>query len=523
MVSALSFVSISQPKLITSSIIFISIYESTLSRTAKAQTSEEYLENGIIKGKNGNSKEAILDFDNSIRLDSRNISAYINRGIAKKNLADFSGALSDFNKAIKLSSDSPYLKSVAYHKRGHLYLTKKKFKKALQDFDQAIKNHSSNTTYFSSRAFLKAEHLKEYKSALNDWSKAIILSPKDERLYNNRGYTKKILGDPQGACNDFQISLSIKDNPQAKQWISGKGDSYCEPYVTANESIPDQLSKEVSEESEKSFMEFLVDNKCLEEGSYITSNQAKFRRLNRKDNPSYSYLRLSRLDYNYLTKSVASKEKLASLISKAGGCNKIITELKNKFNGKKDILDYDRGYFYNITWEKALENAISLPYTQLSNNYRIHPNISPEKSLTLQKELASIDPNKWGKRLTVKNSTEGIKRKKNMLLQPTELCTPMPWVGYPTRRRKLDCIQVFKGKDDLRLVEFSRNTEKINPKSEPKVDFTFVKLIDCKRSQPYSIVISFNGKPSLLSQDKGGYWSTRPLRGRYRGACKSFH
>jgi tetratricopeptide (TPR) repeat protein len=71
-------------------------------RSAKA-----YSDRGVAKGAMGNVKESIKDFDKAIALNPRYADAYRNRGIARESLKDLSAACSDWNVAAALGQDDP--------------------------------------------------------------------------------------------------------------------------------------------------------------------------------------------------------------------------------------------------------------------------------------------------------------------------------------------------------------------------------------------------------------------------------
>ncbi|MFY8111254.1 MAG: tetratricopeptide repeat protein, partial [Flavobacterium sp.] len=60
---------------------------------------------GMIKAEEGLYEEALIDYNKAIELDSKCTKGYLNRGITKSNLKDYSGALKDLNKAIELNND----------------------------------------------------------------------------------------------------------------------------------------------------------------------------------------------------------------------------------------------------------------------------------------------------------------------------------------------------------------------------------------------------------------------------------
>ncbi|MER3373323.1 MAG: tetratricopeptide repeat protein, partial [Allomuricauda sp.] len=68
-----------------------------------------YILRGTVKDEAGNPSEALLDFDEAIKLDPENGSAYFNRGITRKSQGDLKGACEDFNQALSLG----YMEAIA--------------------------------------------------------------------------------------------------------------------------------------------------------------------------------------------------------------------------------------------------------------------------------------------------------------------------------------------------------------------------------------------------------------------------
>ena len=82
---------------------------------AHAQTAEEYFNKGLEKGKKGDYRGAIQDFNKAIQLNPNLADVYNYRGLAKGLLDDLRGAIQDFNKAIQLNPNF----ALAYYKRGN--------------------------------------------------------------------------------------------------------------------------------------------------------------------------------------------------------------------------------------------------------------------------------------------------------------------------------------------------------------------------------------------------------------------
>ena len=100
-----------------------------------SQTAEKYLQSGNELFSLKHFRDAILDYDNAIRLDPNNGYAYFYRGYSKSNLEDYRGAILDFNEAIKRDSEN----GLAYYKRGFSKWTLGDYLGAMLDYTQAMR------------------------------------------------------------------------------------------------------------------------------------------------------------------------------------------------------------------------------------------------------------------------------------------------------------------------------------------------------------------------------------------------
>lgn len=96
-----------------------------------------------------NIKEALLNYDKAVKLDSNNMAYYYNRACCYRLLEQYDEAVKDYT--IVINSDS--LDAVAYYERGICYNRTGSYQKALDDFNNAIKiKPSINTDCYLCRA-----------------------------------------------------------------------------------------------------------------------------------------------------------------------------------------------------------------------------------------------------------------------------------------------------------------------------------------------------------------------------------
>jgi len=109
--AALSLLPLGQPLLLGSMATAAAVRSN---QAVHAQSAEDYLDAGIEKGKSGELKEAIKDFNKAIEIDPQNADTYFFRALAKDGLKDYQGAIADFNKVIAINPQYHH----AYARRG---------------------------------------------------------------------------------------------------------------------------------------------------------------------------------------------------------------------------------------------------------------------------------------------------------------------------------------------------------------------------------------------------------------------
>lgn len=118
----------------------------------------------------GDCARAILDYDQTLRLNPGFAIGYNDRGTCRQKLGDLAGAIRDFDRAVEL--DPRY--SAAYYNRGNCRLRG-------GDLD----------------------------GAAGDYTKAIEADPKNADAYNNRGVVRRTRGRYDDAMADFDAALRV--------------------------------------------------------------------------------------------------------------------------------------------------------------------------------------------------------------------------------------------------------------------------------------------------------------------------
>lgn len=124
--------------------------------------------------------DALANYSIAIYLNPKFVNAFINRGLVRGALKDVDGALIDLNNALALEPNN----SAALINRGVTYGGLNNPSLAIQDFNKAI----------------------QLKANIAD-------------AYRNRGVTRHLIGDKNGACDDWGRSKDL-GILEAAEWVS---------------------------------------------------------------------------------------------------------------------------------------------------------------------------------------------------------------------------------------------------------------------------------------------------------------
>ena len=178
-------------------------------------------------------KKAIKDFTEAIRLDDKSVFYYGYRGIAYSGLKQYKQAISDLTETIRRDpKNAPYTVeglrysefkdneifissyntriSVVYAARGDYHRNLKNYTQAIDDYTQAIKIDPKNPTYYRDRGVAYGK-LKNYKQAIDDYTQAIKIDDKNAIYYVGRGLAYFQLKDYKQAINDYSQAIKIDD------------------------------------------------------------------------------------------------------------------------------------------------------------------------------------------------------------------------------------------------------------------------------------------------------------------------
>lgn len=166
-----------------------------------------YRYRGEARTNTGESRSAIGDFTESIKLNKDNLFAYAGRARAKFSDGDLAGSIADYSEAINYSPGPTYpsVSADLHAQRGHVYIVRKQLDVAINDLTDAIRLNPWSVQAFNERgiAYMKK---KNFDRAVDDYTAAIGISALPQ-IYANRGFAYEAQQRQDLAIADLRNSL----------------------------------------------------------------------------------------------------------------------------------------------------------------------------------------------------------------------------------------------------------------------------------------------------------------------------
>ncbi|MCK6568523.1 MAG: hypothetical protein L6Q45_12640 [Anaerolineales bacterium] len=134
------------------------------------------------------------------------ITEYLNHAIN-----DLSEAIHTFTFRTERSGEAINDWADAHFKRANANFFLHKPKEAIDDYSEAIKLQGKNPEYYMRRGFVYAEYIGDASSGVENYSKAIAISPTAE-VYLYRAWANLDLKNPQKAKDDFHSAIRLDSN-----------------------------------------------------------------------------------------------------------------------------------------------------------------------------------------------------------------------------------------------------------------------------------------------------------------------
>ena len=154
--------------------------------------------------KNGNSKEAIISFKQSIKLNSNRNMAFNNLGEVFFEEKQYNDAISYYNLALQHGYNAYTFYNLGLAK----YFYNQDYVQVIKDMDSALSLDNTIIDAYYNRG-LCYSHLKNYEKALSDVNTTLKMSENHENALINRGIVFANLKQFDNSCKDFKKAHSL--------------------------------------------------------------------------------------------------------------------------------------------------------------------------------------------------------------------------------------------------------------------------------------------------------------------------
>ncbi len=164
----------------------------------------------------GRIAEAKNDYNLAISLDPKYGPAYYGRGWAKHELKDYLGELEDARQGYQLEPGNPggYLRRIGAALEGL-----RRFAEAVENYTKAINLNPRDHGSIYNRANCSIE-MGDYARALDDLNRALELDPDWVEALSRRAYVFEKTGKFKEALRDYKLAL--KYNPKYRPALTGR-------------------------------------------------------------------------------------------------------------------------------------------------------------------------------------------------------------------------------------------------------------------------------------------------------------
>lgn len=168
---------------------------------------------GLTEAKLKDHRTAIAYYDSALQLNASEPDYFVNRGLSKEAVND-STAAADYERALKLNNRH----TLARH---NLTALKAKQGQTITYEDrltETIREDSTMLYPYLERALQRFE-AGYYKGAVEDYTNALEIDPRDEEIWLGRGLAREKLKDYEGAFSDYTKAIDVRED-FFKAWIN---------------------------------------------------------------------------------------------------------------------------------------------------------------------------------------------------------------------------------------------------------------------------------------------------------------
>lgn len=198
--------------------------------------SQKFYKRGQDRAKVGDRQGALENFNQAIRLNSRDAEAHYKRGNVYYDLGDLQTAIADYTQAIGI--DPKYVD--AYYNRGLARLDAGEQRAAIEDFNQTIRLNPTEADAYYQRG-LAYFNFNDYQTAIDDYSAAIRLDATNAKAYYARGLAKSAADDKQGALEDYTFAIARDPNNAEAYYSRGRSRYFLADYQGARDDYTEAI------------------------------------------------------------------------------------------------------------------------------------------------------------------------------------------------------------------------------------------------------------------------------------------
>lgn len=183
---------------------------------ADQRLAETYYTRGVAFAEQGNTAQAIDNFNQALKLSPDYAEAYNDRGLVYGQLGRFDQAITDHNRAIELKPGY----ETAFYYRGLTHYAAKNINQAISDYTKAIELKPGYTYAYYGRGLAYADS-GNLEQAIRDFDRVIELYAGYGQVYLDRGLAHYTLGHPAQARSDLEQYLELVPESEYRQVVTG--------------------------------------------------------------------------------------------------------------------------------------------------------------------------------------------------------------------------------------------------------------------------------------------------------------
>ncbi|NOZ47215.1 MAG: tetratricopeptide repeat protein [Chlorobi bacterium] len=294
-----------------------------------------YLKRGLVYFQEKKYKKAIADYDIAAKINPNLSLIYFYRALAKSESLDYTGALNDYNKVLEIDPEN----ALTYFNLAILKTHIGAIEDAIKDYNKILQLKPNHILSLYNRAGLYLDQ-KKYKFAINDYTNAINLFPEFPGAYMNRSAAKRIIGDIDGAIEDYNTGVGILQKYQNNQ-----GQNLFNEYTDTSKYFKKMIELDTQ-------FEYYNKNNPQIQDKFTDIDLLPIFKLSTKTDS----INLKTLKYNYLISNMAELENYNSLFTFNNTFSLNHFSYTTNKNNKHIITNKAVSYLYKATINQDNQN-----------------------------------------------------------------------------------------------------------------------------------------------------------------------